>query len=137
MGEADSNLLDVFRYYTSILRTIRKNLPNTKVYIIGLPNTEKLNRDLLSLCDDKHIFFISFAPQLRGYADQFKQLVHFSGTDPSVFPKHSPWQIYKKVRHPFWMPDLFYGISSTTVSGGLSSRAGSLKMRFMYLRMAA
>ena len=85
LGESDSDPTDVLRHYISILQTIRKDLPHTKVYIIGLPNTEKLNRELLSLCDDKHIFFVSFAPQLAGYAAQFKQLVHFFRDRPISF----------------------------------------------------
>lgn len=87
LGESDSNPQDVFRHYVSILDTIRKNLPNTRIYIIGLPNTERLNRELSSLCDNRRVFFVSLLPQLTGYAAQFKQLVHFFRDRPIHFPE--------------------------------------------------
>ena len=42
---------------------------------------------------------------------------------PGVWPPYSIWHDY--------------GISSTTVSGGLSRREGSLKIRFIYFRTEA
>ena len=85
LGEADSNIADVFLHCSAILERIRKKLPHTKVYFIGLPDVEELNQKLLSLCDNRHVFFISFAPQLNGYTAQFKQLAPFFRDKPINF----------------------------------------------------
>lgn len=82
LGEADMDTESAFQHYRSILQTIRKTLKDTKVYLIGVPELETLNQKLLSLCDNKHLFFISFAAQLPGYTAQFKQLARFFRDNP-------------------------------------------------------
>ncbi len=85
LGEADMDTEQVFQHYRSILQTIGKTLKDTKVYLIGVPHLEGLNQKLLSLCDNKHVFFISFASQLSGYTAQFKQLARFFRDNPIHF----------------------------------------------------
>ena len=82
LGEADMDAEQAFQHYRSILQTIRKALRDTKIYLIGVPQLEGFNQKLFSLCDNKHVFFISFASQLSGYTAPFKQLARFFRDKP-------------------------------------------------------
>lgn len=82
LGEMDKDADNTFQHCRSILQTIRQKLAATKIYLIGVPQAEDLNQNLLSLCDNKHIFFISFTSQFSSYTAQFMQLAQFFRDNP-------------------------------------------------------
>ena len=90
LGESDQAPEDALQHYETILRMIRKTLPSTKVYLIGLPEeteaAKRFNRGLRDLCDNKHVFSIFFAVGLLNkmarYTAQFKQLTRFFRDNP-------------------------------------------------------
>ena len=85
LGESDGSRDDVLRHYRAIIRIVRAQLPDTKIYLIGLPSKSELasqmNDLLKSLCDDKKTRFIPFSYQRQDlksqYISQFKQLAQY------------------------------------------------------------
>lgn len=85
LGESDGSKDEVLRHYRAILRIVRAKLPETKVYLIGLPPKSELaaqmNETMKSLCDNKKTKYIPFSYQRQDsknqYTSQFKQLMQY------------------------------------------------------------
>ncbi len=85
LGENERNTDAVYKHYQAILRTIRAELPDTRIYILSLPcnqpETDRLHQKLKLLCDEQSVFFVTLSVDAEGsasqYKRQFKQLAQF------------------------------------------------------------
>lgn len=85
LGEEDINNANAIKEYNQVVRLIQSALPKSKIYLVSLqgdtPYVKKFNANILSLCDNKKIWNISFncssSVKSNTYKEQFKQLVCF------------------------------------------------------------
>ena len=90
LGEEDESDPDAISEYTSLIASIREKLPNAMIYLIGLTNggafAEKFNQNMMNLCDNKYVRFISLVQKRASEHDlfkaQFKQLSCFFRNNP-------------------------------------------------------
>lgn len=86
LGEEDESDPDAIARYSSLISEIRKSLPESNLYLIGLSGpgefVGEFNKYLRSLCDNKKIKYIDFVSKPMSeaalYKARFKQLsCHF------------------------------------------------------------
>lgn len=93
LGEEDKNNINAIKQYNQIIKSIQSALPKCKIYLICLqgdtPYVNKFNANILSLCDNKKIWCISYVSSAlknsNAYKAQFKQLSCFFRDKPLTF----------------------------------------------------
>lgn len=90
LGEEDENDPDAMLRYSHLVSYIRSELPECRLYLIGLTGSgkyvEDFNKNIISLCDNKRIKYIDFvskpASEMTLYKARFKQLSCFFRSKP-------------------------------------------------------
>lgn len=87
LGEGETSDPHASERYRRVVTRLRQELPETKVYLIGVQGTDAtpFNQQLATLCDNKTVFGISLSS--HGYKGQFRELSCFFRSRPITFPE--------------------------------------------------
>lgn len=92
LGEEDYEKPDTFEKYRTIVETIKKELPDAKIYLISLEEineaAKSFNKKLSRLCDGKKVFYIKFSCAENAkinYKNRFRELSCFFRNGPISF----------------------------------------------------